>query len=221
MEPLAPAIVVNSGGLTAGAPLAPGSLATIFGAFTGSETLAAAAPLPRKLGQTEVFIGGNAVPLLYASPGQINVQVPNGVGLGQFLVEVKVAGQTVARAALTVTGRAPGVLGVFNADGRANSASNAVSRGDELQIYATGQGLAPGTAGVADGTAAGARNLTRSVPQVTLGGRRLAVTRSGLLAGAVGVWQVTVTIPGDAPTGTVPLAMRLGLASNTVNVAVQ
>jgi uncharacterized protein (TIGR03437 family) len=221
MEPLASAVVVNSGGLAPGIPVAPGSLATIFGTFPGSETLSGAPPLPRRLGQTEVFIGASALPLLYVSPGQINVQIPSAVGLGQFLVEVKVGGQTVSRAPVTVVARAPGIIGAFNADGRVNSAQNRARRGDTLQIYATGQGLAPGIAGVADGAAAGAANLTRSVPEVALGGRRATVRRSGLLQGAAGVWQVTITVPNDAPTGSVPLAMRLGQASNTVLVAIE
>jgi uncharacterized protein (TIGR03437 family) len=201
--------------------VAPGSLASVFGSFTGSDTMAGSAPLPRKLGQTEVFIGGTAAPLLYVSPTQINLQIPGATGLGQFLVEVKVGGQTVARAPVTVVSRAPGVLGAFNADGRANSASNAARRGDSLQIYATGQGLGPGLAGVADGAAAGVMNLTRSIPQVTLGGQRVTVTRSGLLAGAVGVWQVTITIPTDSPTGSVQLTLGLGSVRHTVAVAIQ
>jgi uncharacterized protein (TIGR03437 family) len=168
-----------------------------------------------------VFIGGTAAPLLYVSPTQINLQIPGATGLGQFLVEVKVGGQTVARAPVTVVSRAPGVLGAFNADGRANSASNAARRGDSLQIYATGQGLGPGLAGVADGAAAGVMNLTRSIPQVTLGGQRVTVTRSGLLAGAVGVWQVTITIPTDSPTGSVQLTLGLGFVRHTVAVAIQ
>jgi len=151
MEPLAPAVVVNSGSLAVGTPVAPGSLASIFGSFTGSDTMAGSAPLPRKLGQTEVFIGATAAPLLYVSPTQINLQIPSATGLGQFLVDVKVGGQTVARAPVTVVGRSPGVLGVFNADGQANSAANPARRGDSLKIYATGQGLGPGVAGVADG----------------------------------------------------------------------
>jgi len=221
MEPLAPALVVNAGSLAAGTPVAPGSLASIFGSFTGAETLAGSIPLPLKLGQTEVFIAGSAAPLLYVSPAQINFQIPSAVGLGQFPIEVKVSGQTVARAPVTVVKRAPGIFGVVNANGRVNSTSNPAQRGETIQIYATGQGLAPGVAGVADGAAAGASNLTRSVPQVSLGGRKLTVTRSALMPGVVGVWQVTVTIPTDFSAGSVSLTLSQGSVSNTVAVAIQ
>src|SRR5712692_6983374 len=40
METLAPVLVVNAGSLAAGTPVAPGSLASIFGSFTGSDTMA-------------------------------------------------------------------------------------------------------------------------------------------------------------------------------------
>ena len=110
---------------------------------------------------------------------------------------------------------------MVNANGRVNSTSNPAQRGDTIQIYATGQGLAPGLAGVADGAAAGASNLTRSVPQVSLGGRKITVTRSALMPGAAGVWQVTATIPTDSPAGNVSLTLSLGSVSNTVAVAIQ
>jgi len=226
MQPSAPTLVVNAAGFAAGAPVAPASLASIFGTFAGSDTASASElPLPRRLGQTEVFIQGTAVPLLYVSPSQANMQIPSGLGQGQFLVEVKVGGQTVARAPVTVVARAPGLLGVFDGDGRPNSPANPARRGDTVQIYATGQGLFGAFLGlVADGAAAPAapQALTRSVPEVTMGGRRAIVRLSGLLPGAVGVWRIAVAVPGEVTPGpAVPLAVRLGLTSNTIPVALQ
>jgi len=176
------------------------------------------------LGQTEVLIQGSAVPLLYVSPNQINMQIPGGLSRGQYLVEVRVGGQTVTRAPVTVVPRAPGLLGVVNADGRVNSPANAARRGDTVQIYATGQGLSPAVAGLADGAAAPAtpQALTRAVPEVTIGGRRAAVRVSGLLPGAVGVWQITTAVPSDTPVGSaVPVTVRFGLTSNTIPIALQ
>jgi L-ascorbate metabolism protein UlaG (beta-lactamase superfamily) len=81
MEPAADSAVVNAADSAGGYPLAPGGLASLYGAFTGSQTAAASQlPLPRRLGETEVVIQGNAVPLLYASPDQINLQVPGARG---------------------------------------------------------------------------------------------------------------------------------------------
>ena len=72
--------VVNSAGSRAGYPVAPGSLASAYGAFAGAATEAAAAlPLPITLGGVMVTVGGLPAPLLYVSEGQINLQIPWGV----------------------------------------------------------------------------------------------------------------------------------------------
>lgn len=223
MEPAAPALVVNSASFTAGVPVAPGSLASVYGSFTGSDTASAASfPLARKLGQTEVFIQGNAVSLLFVSPGQINLQVPSGLSPGQFLVEVKVGGQTVARAPVTVVFKAPGVFTVLNQDGRLNSAASPARRNETIQIVATGQGVT--FPQVDDGAVAPATPpaLTRSLPQVTIAGRRAAVRLSSLAAGSVGVWQFQATVPADAATGTaVPVTVRFGAITSTISIAIQ
>ena len=72
-----------SGSLTGGtdaARLAPGMLITVFGAgFTDQAPAAAppgAAPLPKALAGTELYIDGVRIPLLYVSPTQINAQIP-------------------------------------------------------------------------------------------------------------------------------------------------
>ena len=63
--------------------LAPGGIISIYGSLLadsmlkrfGSEHL----PLPTTLGNTNVIIAGQTVPLFYASPGQINAVVPFGL----------------------------------------------------------------------------------------------------------------------------------------------
>lgn len=233
MEPLAPANVVNSANFAAGVPVAPGSLATVFGNFAGADTLfATSLPLPNMLGQTQVFIGGNPVPLLYVSPSQINLQIPSGLGraeiasgqqAAQFLVEVRVGGQPVARAPVTVMLAAPGLFGVFNADGSRNSSLAPARRGDTVLMLGTGQGQTPSTS-LADGAAAPAAPLrrTRTVPEVIMGGQRAVVESSSLLPGAVGVWQMQVRVPEGAPTGLdLPVTIRFGPISTTITMTIQ
>ena len=54
-----------------------GAIFSIFGEnLAASEHKAAGTPLPTRLGDTSVTIGGLAAPLFYISPGQINFQVP-------------------------------------------------------------------------------------------------------------------------------------------------
>jgi uncharacterized protein (TIGR03437 family) len=223
MEPLSDTVVVNSGGYTGGA-VAAGSLATIFGSFTGADTMAAPQfPLPVQLGQTRVLIQGNAVPLSYVSPRQVNMQIPAGVSVGQYIVSVQVAGQEVARAPLTVALRAPGLFTVRNADGLPNSPSNPAHAGDTIQILGTGQGPNPGTTGVADGAAAplSPAALTRGLPAVTIGGTRATVRSSVLEPGSAGVWQVSVTVPALTAGSAVPVIVAYGSLSGSVSAAIQ
>jgi uncharacterized protein (TIGR03437 family) len=222
MEPAADSVAVNAASFTLGAPVAPGSIASLFGKFSGSQTAAAGSyPLPRKLADTEVLLSGKAVPLFYVSNAQVNLQVPAGQAVGQVLAEVRVGGQVVARNPVTVVPSAPGVFAVANQDGRVNSVNLPAHTGEVLHIYATGQGaVAPA---VDDGIAAPAQPLSISsnLPNVFLGERQLAILYNGLAPGFAGVWQLDVAIPKDAPTGpSLVLSVVNGIVSNPISVAV-
>lgn len=225
MQPAASAVVVNSGGFALGAPVAPGSLATVFGTFSGADTLTGGIPLPTQLGQTRVLISGTAAPLVYSSPNQINLQIPSSlVAGGQYLAEVQVGGQTVARTSVTLALKAPGFFSVFNADGRQNSAANPARAGDVIQIYGTGQGRDSSTSAQADGTAAPAspQRLTRGLPTVTIGGVKATVRSSGLLAGYVGVWQLSVVVPSGVTAGSaVAVNVTYGSLTGAIAAAIQ
>ncbi|HJZ96012.1 MAG TPA: MBL fold metallo-hydrolase, partial [Candidatus Solibacter sp.] len=141
MQPAADSAAVNAASFAAGVPVAPGSIVSAFGSYKASQTQAASSfPLPRKLGETEVFVAGNAVPIYYASPGQLNFQVPAALAPGQALLEVRIGGQSVSRGVLTVVPSAPGVFLAANSDFRINSATQPVKRGEVLHIFGTGQG---------------------------------------------------------------------------------
>ncbi len=222
MQPSADSAAVNAASYSAGTPVAPGSIVSVFGSFLGSQTLPAASfPLPQKLGQTEVFVGGSAVPLYYVSPGQINFEAPGGLSTGQALLEVHIDGQTVSRGVLTVLPNAPGLFVAANADFRANSAAQPARRGELLHIFGTGQGAV--TPPVADGAAAEAQPPSKSqtMPNVFLGGHQMVPLFSGLAPGLAGVWQIDFVIPSDGPTGSaLPLTAEIGLVSNRLDVAV-
>jgi hypothetical protein len=76
--------VVSAGGVvdaaSFAAPVAPGSLVSIFGSNLAPQTgQAAAIPLPISLAGVSVSFNGLSAPLLYVAPGQINAQLPFGV----------------------------------------------------------------------------------------------------------------------------------------------
>jgi uncharacterized protein (TIGR03437 family) len=87
-------------------------------------------------------------------------------------------------------------------------------------------GLGPVTNQPASGSPAPASpNLssTTTLPAVTLGNVPAPVTFSGLAPGFIGLYQVNVQIPQNAPTGdAVPLVVTVGgINSNSAAIAVQ
>jgi hypothetical protein len=93
--------------------LAPGALISIYGSNLASGHLAAASiPLDTKLGGTAVSINGIAAPLLFVSPGQINLQVPYEVQPGPAKVVIQSNGLQSAAVNFTVAATGPGVFTV-------------------------------------------------------------------------------------------------------------
>ncbi len=221
MLPAADTAAVNAAAFQDGAPLAPGSIVSLFGTFPSSVTAAAPSyPLPRKLGETELMIDGRAAPLFYVSPGQLNAQIPFATASGQVLAEVRVGGQSLGRAPVTIVPSAPGFFAAVNQGGALNSSSAPARRGQLLVLYGTGLGAV--NPPIDDGAAAGsAIRQGVAVPNVFLMGRQLPVQFSGLAADFAGLWQINLTLPDDAPTGPdLPLTVVLGQTSNALKVTV-
>jgi uncharacterized protein (TIGR03437 family) len=200
---------------------APGMLAAIF-AFPNSqfgvETASAAAlPLPTALGDVQVLVGGVAAPLSYSSPGQINFQVPSATPAGGF-VEFQVlrasTGQILASwlfriddsspGLFTADGSGAGQLLAVNQDGTLNSDANPAEAGTYVSLFGTGQGFIAGMP--PDGAASPANITTPDTPQVFINSGFVAnsdIQFSGLAPGFVGLWQINVKVPADAPPGDV------------------
>jgi uncharacterized protein (TIGR03437 family) len=216
--------VVNAASSAAGVPVAPGSLASAYGAFPGAARQGAASlPLNSSLGNAEVLVGETAVPLLFSSTGQINFQIPAQEAPGQKPVEIRVGGQRVARGSVTILDKAPGLFLVLNQNQTLNSPTNPARRGELIQIFATGQGSGLSRL-VPDGAASPASPLstTNEEPGVFIEGRRMDVRFSGLTPGTAGVWQINALVAPDAPTGPrVSLVVLSGLVSNELTLAVQ
>jgi uncharacterized protein (TIGR03437 family) len=222
--------VVN--GASYQAALAPGSIVSIFGAgLSGSTMSASTANLPPFLGSVNVYFNGIAAPLFYASPGQINAQVPYELTPGT--VNVEVDGLAVARQTATVSATAPGI---FTANGSGTGAG-VILRGNDYQlvsqrtptqagayilIYCTGLGAL--TSPIVEGNPGPNPPLTTvAVPQVTIGNIAAQVTFSGLAPGFAGLYQVNAQVPAGVPAGNlVPVTVTVnGVTSNTATITVQ
>ena len=93
-----------------------------------------------------------------------------------------------------------------------------------MTIYASGPGAV--TNAPADGAAAPVDPLARSLaePAVFVGGRRAAVTFSGLAPGWVGLWQINAQVASDTGTGAdvdLVVLYDVNLVSNAVKLTVE
>lgn len=213
-----PAIsIVNAASQQTGAA-APGSLISIYGAALAQAAAGATAyPLPQSLGGASVTIGGVAAPLLYASSGLINAQVPFETPTGPAPVVVN----SSVSATITVASTAPGIFAAVNGDGSVNSASNPVAAGGLLAVFLTGLGAV--SPAVADGAAAPLSPLSyvSAAVSATVGGQAANVAFSGLAPGYGGLYQVNVIVP-QLSTGSYSLQITAGgAASNSLTVYVQ
>lgn len=162
------AIASNSslqGGESAGT-LAPGSLATIFGANLADSIAQApsgGAQLPIDLGGVEVYFNGIRAPLILVSPTQINTQIPWEVSTSNsiscFVRTVHSNGSVTVTTAvgIPIAPQNPGVFAVPGPDPRVALAYHASS-------YATGTITLSGTIVAGD------------VGTITVGGRSYSYT---------------------------------------------
>jgi uncharacterized protein len=108
--------------------IAPRSLISIFGAnLTTGSTMAAA--YPNRLAGTVVRLGDRRLPLVYASPAQVNAAVPADMPPGAMTLSVETPGSTTATRPVEVVASAAGVFAVVPVPGA-------------LTVWATGLGTA-------------------------------------------------------------------------------
>ncbi len=218
--------VTNSASFAA-SEVAPGSIATIFGADLSTGTaLAEAVPLPTTLAGTTVKVNGTPVPLYFVSPNQINFQVPNDAlaGLPTFNASLTIGSSS---AQFTVSTAAPGIfIGtdghavVQNQDYSINAAADPAATASYVTVYLTGIG--PVDNPVAAGVATPSSSLSRATSPVsaTIGRVPASVVFLGLTPQNVGLAQANIQIP-DLPPGTYPLVITVGGAvSNPGSISV-
>jgi uncharacterized protein (TIGR03437 family) len=214
--------------------VAPGGLITIFGRDLSPVNLATREiPLPTALGDSCLTVNGLPVPLIFTSPGQINAQLPFQA-TGDVTLILRTPGGVSDNYNLVIQAGAPSVFRanvpeydspiptvIRNYNQTISTTSNPVHRGDSLSIYLTGLGqtspaLEAGLPGPADPLA-----VAVVAPRVDLGGVTLPVSYAGLTPGQVGVYQINVTVPSNAPIGiSVPLTISQGGSATSLNVRV-
>lgn len=244
----APAIsaggILNAASNASGQAIAAGSLVSIYGQNLASSTVSASSvPLPTTLGGATVTFNDIPAPLHFVSPGQINVQVPWNVlasGESGNVRVVLISNGVASPPATAVIGPfSPGIFAVnygagsaiaINADGSLAAPSGSIpgvachpaKAGDPggLIILATGLGALDSYP--ASGTNS-ADKLRKNVatPEVLVGGVPATVLFSGASPQFVGVNQINIRIPAEAPFGdNVPLQLRSGGITTTDRVTI-
>lgn len=217
--------VVNAASFEGAA--APGGYISIFGESLAALTaVAEGVPLPRELAGLSVQVNGVAAPLHVVSPGQINLQVPYETAPGPANISIIMKAAIRPSIPFTVAPSAPGIFAyegttraiAHNQNGTLNAPEAPEPRGGALVFYVTGLGTVDPP--VPTGEAAPRDRLSHAVvqPTATVGGVSAQVIFAGLTPGYVGLGQVNVIIPDNAPIGdAIPVVIQ-GSKPATVSI---
>ena len=218
--------------------IAPGSLASVFGSQLASGLAQAdSIPLSNQIADVRVSFNNIPAPILFVSPGQVNVQVPGAVAGGSATVVVTRNGVSSPPQPVQVGAVSPGIFassqqgtlyGVavnFNDNTLAwpsSIAGHPASPGGILTIYATG--LGPVDSPVPDGSASSDKLRLTTTPLTVLVGGMPASVLGGAAALSpqfVGVNQINIQLPANAPLGdSVSLQLQMGGVTSTDQVKI-
>lgn len=215
--------VLNNATFAARDSLGVGAISALFGEFfTDQNYFAGGAPLPTTLGGVRVLVNGQAAPLYFASPGQINFQLPFEAPGGEAIVQVERNGVVGNRASVAVAAQAGRILVwpglrygiIVNADGTlplpasirlGSYVSKPVRAGETLVVYAIGFGRT--NPAVGSGAASPSSPLAQlsnvvvrfGVPGLFDSSIAQPASFAGLTPTFVGLYQINVQVPEGVP----------------------
>ena len=233
--------VQTAGAFGAAKTVAPGSWIEIYGSNFSSTSRSwaggdfAGVNAPTSLDATKVTIGNQAAFIDFISAGQVNAQVPSGVGTGQQTVTVSNGGAVSAPLTVTVNATQPGLYAPpnFNIGGKQYLAalfpdgvtyvappgtipgftSRQAKPGETIIVY--GVGFGPVTPNIPAGQVAQQANAVTSPLQVFFGQTPATLSYSGLAPGAVGLYQFNVVVPNVVNDDALAIAFPLGGVNGT------
>jgi uncharacterized protein (TIGR03437 family) len=230
------AALISNGGVgnaASGTPqVSPGALASVYGSnFTTGNVSAKVMnnSFPTNVGGVGVTVNGRAASVVFASPGQVNFQVPWETQVGTASIVVSVNGSASNSVSAAVKAAGPGIFTygsgqaiAANADFTLNSPTNPAAAGSTIVVYLTGSG--PITNQPATGVVTPLSPLSNATSAVsaTIGSTPANVAFLGLAPSFFGVVQANITIPGGVAPGNYPLAVTIGgETSNAATISVK
>jgi uncharacterized protein (TIGR03437 family) len=202
------------------------AIVAVFGEGLATMTqFATSLPLPTELGGTTIQVTDStgttrSAPMFFASPNQINYQIPPDTSIGPAFVTVTSSIGRVSTGAIQIISSAPALF-TLSGDGQGTAAAldgftyagppfNATRQNGEpniLAFFCTGFG--------ADATDVDG-NVNASV-QVTIDGNPATALYAGRAPGLVGANQLNVLLPAGIGSGTHTLQVsRQNISSNIV-----
>jgi uncharacterized protein (TIGR03437 family) len=221
--------VVNVANYTTG--LTAGSIAAIFGTNLATAGAASSWPLPTILGGICITLNNTAIPLVYTSPSQVNVQLPVNASSGRLSLVIRQPGQGVTSStySVTVSKFSPVVFAdpttfqawVYDSKGRLVDKNNKITRDQTFTMYAAGLGatkggkLATGQPAPSSPLAVTANTVKVFFGTPTWTQAQMIVDWAGLAPGFIGLYQINGTVPGDHINGdAIPVSVEVGGVSS-------
>jgi len=163
-------------------------------------------------------VGALAAPLYYLSDAQLNVQLPAELQPNrEYTIVVQANGGLTLPDTITTTAVNPGIAVGSDGTSIAQHADYSLitsgapaTAGEAITLYLVGMGAT--NPAVASGAASPSGPLASVVtaPTVTIGGAQATILFAGLTPGAVGLYQINVTVPAGLSSGQQPVVITQG-----------
>ena len=161
--------------------------------------------------------------LHFVSEGQINVQVPWELAdLNDAILKVSIGDSSSQLYTVRLRRHSPAffeyteeasgrrLIAGLDAGNRLLGTTNPARKGRVVQLYYNGGGPVDSPQVSGDPAPSGRLVRTQSQPQVTVGGQQARVDFSGLAPGFVGLYQLNIEVPPNAPTGLQQVVITMG-----------
>ncbi|MGA3019066.1 MAG: hypothetical protein ABSF62_18235 [Bryobacteraceae bacterium] len=224
----------NAAGVTPQQTVAAGSVASIFGVnLASTAAIGPSSPLVQTLAGTMVHIGTNYLPLYFASPAQINLQVPPDLAPGQQTITVSPQGMPDVSANFLIARNAPGLFPMnlggqsyalaLHADGTLVTPDAPAAIGELLTVYGTGFGPTTPVRPFGFPVPATPPYAVVDAVSVQVGASTLTVESAYALPGNIGIDAVQFRLDNTVPSGASSNFQLVvnGVNSNTLLLPVQ
>jgi uncharacterized protein (TIGR03437 family) len=231
---IAPTGVSNGAGNAPQPGVAPGSVATIFGVSLATDTaIGPASPMVQTLAGVTVHIGARLMPLYFASPTQINLELPADLAPGTQTITVSSQGMPDITCDLPIVRDAPGLFPVLldgqtyalvlHEDGTLVTATAPARQGELLTAYGTGFGPTDHVRPEGIAVPATPPYLILDPVKVQVGGAVFTPESAFAAPGQVGLDLVQFRLDSSAPSGVaIPVHVTVnGVNSGTLPLPIQ